>query len=132
MEPQANISYEDTLRAIGQGLENLKAVAFELEYSEGEFVVSGECLRTATTKPIRKKSSLSLIQNIGAKRPAQKPRSGTFHFSRLRFNHSDIDLLNRKGRALRSALDNRTPDPYSLSDALRMTGAYLDSTESHL
>jgi hypothetical protein len=132
MASQVDIGYEDTLRAVGQGLENLQTVAFELEYSEGEFVVSGECQRTAATKPIRKKSFLSLIQNIGSKRPARKPGSATFHFSRLRFNHSDIELLNRKGRALRSALGERTLEPDSLSYMLRMTGTYVDCTASRL
>jgi hypothetical protein len=125
------ISYEDTLRAIGQGLENLGAIAFELDYSGGEFVVSGEAQRTAT-KAVTKRSFLNLIQSIGSKQPVPKRNSLTFHFSGVHFTANDISALNQKGRTVRASSGNRTPDQHSLSHVLRTTGAYLDYTESQL
>jgi hypothetical protein len=131
METHAT-SYEDTLRAIGQGLENLGAVAFELECSNGEFVVNGECRKTtAIPNTVRKKSFFSLILKLGAKARAE-PDTSTFHFSEIRFTKSDIVLLNRKGRALRFSSGSGAPDPHSLAHVLRMTGAYLDSRKNGL
>jgi hypothetical protein len=130
MESPANINYEDALRAIGQGLENLRAIAFDLEYSDGEFVVSGEAKKTPTTKPVTKKSFLSLITSIASKQ-APKRSSLTFHFSGIHFTAKDIMALNQKGR-VRRVSGSGAPDPHSLSHVLRMAGAYLDYTESQL
>src|SRR5262245_48420057 len=131
MKPK--LAYEDILRAIGQRLENFGAVVFELENSGGEFVVSGECQKmSAAPKAIRKKSFLSLLQNVGARKNTAKPHSPNFHFSGLRFNQNDIEQLSRKGRALRSGVENRMPNPYSLPQVLRLAGTYLDRTESQL
>ena len=124
------ISYEDSLRAIGQGLEKLGAVAFELEHSEGAFIVSCEYRKTAASKPIQRKSFLRLIQNIVAK-PTTEPTLLS-NISGLRLAGSDIADLERKGRAFRASSGDRTPDPHSLSHMLRMTGAYLDSGKSGL
>jgi len=132
MDHKNSPNYEDTLRAIGQGLENLEAVAFELEYSGGEFLVSGECSRAFSgSNPIHRKSFRRLILKLGAK-PTPTPGRRTFHFSGVRFASSDIILLNQKGRALRSSSGSGAPDPHSLSHVLRMTGAYLDSTKREL
>jgi len=120
-------SYEDTLRAIGQGLQDLGAVAFELECSDGDFVVSGECRSTITPEPAQKKSLLSFI--LGQK-PTPKPSAQTANFSAIRFASSDIVELDRKGRALRFGFGSEAPDPHSPSHVLRMTGAYLDSRKS--
>jgi len=123
-------SYEDTLRAIGQGLEDLGAVAFELECSRGEFVVSGECHKIpAGSDTIRRLSLLKLILNLGPK-PTPQTTAQNFNFSDIRFTTSDVVLLNRKGKALRFSSGNGTPDPHSLSHMLRMTGAYLHSRKS--
>jgi hypothetical protein len=123
-------SHEDTLRAIGQGLENLGAVAFDLAVSEGDFVVSGECRKISSTpEPVQKKSFLSAI--LGPK-PTPKPDAQIFKFSGVRFTSTDIIVLNRKGIALRFSSGSGAPDPHSLSHMLRMTGAYLDSRKSGL
>ena len=115
------------LRAIGQGLENLEVKLFELEFSDGCYWVSGNCKKTKAPveeQPGLAKAFLRLIRN------SRRKTTGTpdlpFHFSGLRFGPPDIDALDRKGKALRSSSSGYSTDPDSISQVLRMTGAYLD------
>lgn len=129
MNQQKSPNYEVVLRVIGQALENLGAIAFELEISEGEFVAGGESQKPRPiSNKTRKKLFLKLIQSVVAIKCNHSPASLTFHFSGLRFNQTDIDQLNRKAKFLRSTAENRTFNPYSMPHILRMTGAYLDHT----
>ena len=131
MKSQA-ATYEDILRAIGQELENLCVTAFELEYLDGEFVVSGEAQKTVTPQPIHKKSIISMILKLGEKNSAPKRETLTVNLSDIRFTSNDIILFSRKGRALRFSSGSGAPDPHSLSHILRMVGAYLDSRTTGL
>jgi hypothetical protein len=133
MEPKHPTDYEYVLRAIGQGLENLEVKSFELEFSDGCYLVSGNCSKTKT--PVQKqpglaKAFLRLIRNVD-KKPTRNPNL-PFYFSGLRFAPTDIELLDRKGKALRSNWDGFSIDPYRISQVLRMTGAYLDHLDGNL
>ncbi|MSP39947.1 MAG: hypothetical protein EXR70_15775 [Deltaproteobacteria bacterium] len=43
MKPKAPAHYQNILRAIGQGLETLEAISFDLEVSDNHYEVRGEC-----------------------------------------------------------------------------------------
>ena len=125
--------YRNILRAIGQGLENLEVKSFELEVSGSHYVVSGKSKKShPACAPIAKKSFLSLIQNVGRRKALGASGSPAFYFSQLRFIRSDIELLDGKGKVLRSDVDHRPPNPHSISHVLRMAGAYLDHTNRRL
>jgi hypothetical protein len=134
MKPEPTICYENILRAIGQGLENLDANSFDLlEASDNEFVVGGECNKTKTLhapKPGHKKSFLSLFRSEDKPKTTRTSVLG-FNFVGLRFTSSDIELLDQKGKVLRSS-GYSSPNPQRLSHILRMTGTYLDYHGSRL
>lgn len=125
--------YQNILRAIGQGLENLEVSSFELEVAENHYIVSGRCRKShSTLTPIPKKSFLGLIHDIALRKTSPSFESANFYFSQLRFSRSDIELLDRKGRVLRSELYRSPANRHSTSNVLRMVGGYLDHTNGRL
>jgi len=135
MKPESTVCYENILRAIGQGLEKLDVNSFDLlEASDTEFVVGGECNKTKTLhapEPSPKKSFLSFFRSHDKPKTTRTSDLG-FNFVGLRFTGSDIELLDQKGKVLRSSGDSCPPNPQSLSHILRMTGTYLDYHGSRL
>jgi hypothetical protein len=132
MEPKHPIDYQYVLRAIGQGLENLEVNSFELEFSDGQYFVSGNCTKTKTAvqpQPGLAKAFLRLVRSVDKK---TRKRDVPFHFSGLRFGPTDVEMLDRRGKALRSSWEGSSKDLYSISQVLRMTGAYLDHLEGSL
>lgn len=135
MKPKTPVHYQNILRAIGQGLENLAVTSFDLEISDSDYIVSGKCKKTTPAYAPNssfKKSFLSLILNLDKKKTIKTSGSPSFHFSGLRFTPSDIELLDQKGKVLRSREDSCPPNPQSLSHILRMAGTYLDYQGSRL
>ena len=129
MKSKATVNYQNLLRAIGQGLEALEVISFDLEVSASHYVVCGECKKHVTADAPRsslKKSFLSLVLNATKKRTTQTVGSRPFHFNGLRFTRTDIELLERKGNVLRSNYEDSAPNPHRLSQMLRTVGAYLD------
>jgi hypothetical protein len=129
MKSKATNHYQNILRAIGQGLETLEALSFDLEVSDGHYVVRGECKKNITpdtSQATLKKSFLSLVIDVTEKNTIRTGVSPPFHFTGLRFTRSDIELLKRKGKLLRSKFADSAPDPHRLSQILRTVGAYLD------
>jgi hypothetical protein len=129
MKSKATVNYQNLLRAIGQGLEALEVISFDLEVSASHYVVCGECKKPMTAdkpKSSLKKSFLSLVLNVTKKGTARAVGSQPFHFNGLRFTRTDIELLERKGNVLRSNYEDSAPDPHRLSQMLRTVGAYLD------
>lgn len=125
--------YRNILRAIGQGLENLDVRSFDLEVSGSHYIVSGRCQKSHSTwAPIPKKSFFDLIQKMVPRKTSSSLDSPTFYFSQLRFTRSDIELLDRKGKVLRSDLYSCPSSRYSTSNILRMVGRYLDHTNGRL
>lgn len=136
MESKATPNYGDILRAIGQGLENLSVNSFDLlETSDNEFVVGGNCTKIETLaagKPSQKKSFLGLFRSDGKLITTRTSILERFNFVGLRFTRDDIELLDRKGKVLRSSGNPGSPDPYSVAQILRMTGGYLDNKGARL
>ena len=135
MAAKAKVNYQNVLRAMGQGLETLEVIAFDLQVSDNQYVVRGEArkLKTAAaSKPSLKRSFLNLILRGAHKRTAKTAGLLPFHFAGLRFTAKDIDLLERKGQVLQTDFENSAPNPHSLSQILRTVGAYLDLHESRL
>lgn len=129
------ILHQNTLRAIGQGLENLEVESFDLDTLDDHYVVGGQCKKNNATpipEPISKKSFLGFIRTVGKAKTTQTSGSQTFHFFGLRFTQADIELLDQKGRALRARVDDCTLNPHSISQVLRIGGVYLDHRESSL
>ena len=129
MKSNTTVNYQNLLRAIGQGLEALEVISFDLEVSASHYVVGGECKKIMTAdapKSSLKKSFLSLVLNATKKRTAQTAGSQPFHFNGLRFARTDIELLERKGNVLRANYEGSVPNPHGLSQILRTVGAYLD------
>jgi hypothetical protein len=135
MTPEPTVGYQNILRAIGQGLENLDVTSFELEVSGNHYVVSGKCKKANplyAPKANLKNSFLRFFGNIDRMKTTNIPDLERFNFDGLRFVRSDIELLDRKGKVLRSSRDHRPPNPDSIAQVLRMTGAYLDLNHSQL
>ena len=134
MKSKAAVNYQCVLRAIGQGIEKLGVESFDLEMSDNHgFVVSGTYRETKSPcapKPRLKKSFLSLIINAAKNNCKQKTDSTLFHFSKIRFTRSNIDLLDQAGKASRTSWDGNPLNPFGISHVLRMAGAYLDSKGS--
>ncbi|MGH7887434.1 MAG: hypothetical protein ACREPG_06190 [Candidatus Binatia bacterium] len=135
MAAKARVNNQNVLRAIGQGLETLEVIAFDLQVSDNQYEVRGEArkLKTAAaSKPSLKRSFLNLILHGAHKRTAKTTGLRHFHFAGLRFTAKDIDLLERKGQVLQSNFETSAPNPHSLSQILRTVGAYLDLHECQL
>ena len=134
MKPKPTAQYQNVLRAIGQGLEILEVKSVELEVSDGYYLASGKCKNIKAPVVQQRslaKSFLSLIRKVDKKKTTQT--SGLpFHFSGLRFAPNDIELLDRKGKVLRSSENSSPPNPQSLSHILRMVGTYLEYRGSRL
>ena len=135
MNAQHTINYQSVLRAIGQGLETLKAKCVELEVSDGQFVVSGQG-ETQTTRDASKsnlkKGFLSLVFSGANKRTAQQKRCKPFHFSGITFGPTDIEFLEWKGNLSQTNHESCPPTPHKLSQILRTVGYYLDRDECTL
>jgi len=134
MKPNNSPDYQSILRAIGQGIEKLGVESVDLELSDNhEFVVSGmyrETTQASTVKPKTKTSFLSLIINAAKTNAKRKPDTALFHFAGIRFTQSNIDLLDRAGKASRSRRDGNPQNPLGIAHVLRMAGAYLDDKGS--
>lgn len=132
-------TYRRSLRAIGQGLEALCVEQFELETSNYHYVVRGRC--KSTTKVEKPPKSNLLKDAFSFLRRHSKTHSATrspvrrvlssFEFTGLRLTGKDIIRFERQGRAQITDA-TRTLDPQSVSQILRLAGAYLDHKKSRL
>ncbi len=136
MKRKPSVRYHNILRAIGQGLENLNVNSFDLlESSENEFVVAGDCSRTKARSgfPLSpKKSFLSLFRTDDKRKTTRNSSLKRFNFVGVRFTDEEIELLDRKGKLLRSKDSSSTPNPTSIAQILRVTGGYLDYKRGRL
>lgn len=109
----ATFSYAQSLRVIGQALQALHIEVFRLEKNDDEYIVrlgrgrsAGKLLWEAT-----------FVKSIAEKLLGPSDL--------VRYDSSDIDRLETKGRLGRGCL-NSVPDAENLSLALRALGDYLD------
>jgi hypothetical protein len=110
-------SYHWQLRAIGQVLEARNINVFNLKRHGDQYIVHGQ--------PEKDRSLL------GKLREWRDRWSGRTHPPSLRFPLTEIERLDRAGKAKRSRA-NKLPDFYSLSSTLRTVGYYLDAAEAEL
>jgi hypothetical protein len=137
MSKAAN-SYLRSLRAIGQGLEALCVEEFDLVAGNYHYVVHGHCKKVKTEDPpkpnLLKDAFLFLRRNSriqsSARTPVRKVLS-SFQFTGLRITGRDIVRFERQGKAQSSNVTG-TLNPQSISQALRLAGAYLDHKKSRL
>ena len=104
------ITYDQSLRAIGQALEEFRLVGFSLKSEGDKFVVQGE---------------VEKVNGLKALLHRHKP------FAQQTFSRHDIDQLDYQGRAKRKAPD-RLPDFRSMSNVLRAIGAFLEMNQGRL
>jgi len=112
-------SISQTLRAVGQALEEQHLEDFELENHDGDFLVRG--------RPGQPQKGEKLIQEIF--RRLQRPQGGVS--LELHYTPQDIDCIERKGRERRRN-GSKMPDFYTLSQLLRTVGAYIDEKGGRL
>ena len=110
-------SYDQQLRTIGQSLEAQRINVFELSSQGDGYVIKGE--------PDKETSLLAALKNW-----QRRLRSAAID-AELIFTSTDIDELDRQGRAHRSKT-NRIPDFHSLPNTLRMVGSYLEAKNAEL
>lgn len=108
--------YDQTLRAIGQSLEERRANSFDLKCQGESYFVHTESRKPPST-----------LQGW-LQRWHGQPASDT---SGLTYTPEDIDRLERKGRERRHD-PHRLPDFHSLPNILRTVGAYLDTKSARL
>ncbi len=137
MKSNGTVDYQFVLRAVGQGLEKLGVELFDLEISDNQdYVVSGIYRETKSAwgpKPGLKKSFLSLIFNAAKYNYNRITGSTLFPFSAIRFTQSNIELLDRAGKASRSSWGGGpVKNLVSIAPVLRMAGSYLDHKGSRL
>jgi hypothetical protein len=104
-------SYGQQLRSLGQYLEAQRINIFELTCRGERFVVKGE--------PEKETSLLAALRQWQQRRRSEGLNAA------LTFTRNDLDQLERQGRAQRKQ-SNRLPDFYSLPNALRTVGQYLE------
>jgi hypothetical protein len=104
-------SYGQQLRSLGQYLEAQRINIFELTCRGERFVIKGE--------PEKETSLLAALRQWQQRRRSEGLNGA------LTFTRNDLDQLERQGRAQRKQ-SNRLPDFYSLPNALRTVGQYLE------
>jgi hypothetical protein len=130
------VQYEHILRAIGQGLEALSIVAFDLEVANVSFLIQAAATQKEAERPNAgnlnafKKAFLDICHisktPVTSETPAGKAGAPS-HSLRLEFTQRDIEKLQRDGQALRSDW-NASPLAHSLPQLLRRSAGMLTIT----
>jgi hypothetical protein len=110
-------SYDRHLRAIGQALEARRINVFELKTETAYYLVRG----------VPDKDT----HLLGRLRQWRERLNGASPEASMTYGMTEIERLDQDGRLKRSKSD-RLPDFYSLSNALRTVGCYLDSKNAEL
>lgn len=114
-------NYSQTLRAIGQALENWHLENFDLEGHGDDFIVRG------VKRDAPRRLNLSqAFQRLFSRKP-----TGPTNFVMLHYTPEEIDRLEQDGRAKRTG-SSETPDLSSLSQILRSLGTYVDGKGGRL
>jgi hypothetical protein len=135
---KANNSYRRSLRAIGQGLEGLCVEEFDLIAGNYHYLVDGRCKLVKSDEPPTAASIMDAFlffkrksKTHSSTRTPVKKMLTSFQFTGLRITGKDIVRFERQGKA-KAANAAGTLDPQSISQTLRLAGAYLDHKKSRL
>jgi len=137
--PKAANSYQRSLRAIGQGLEALCVEEFDLVAGNYHYLVEGRCKQIKSEEAAKKSNPLKEAflfftrnsKTHSSTRTPVKKLLSSFQFTGLRITGKDIVRFERQGKA-QSTNRAGTLDPQSISQAMRLAGAYLDHKKSRL
>lgn len=131
-------TYGQTLRAIGQDLEERHLTAFALEMRDGDYVVrakAGDSPRTGIRSGLFNKARFqALLEVLGIRQTQSGDLSAaeaSDKFVELRYGAEEIDRLEREGRSRRGN-STGVPELLSLSQILRAVGAYIDEKRGRL
>ena len=125
-----NDSYAQTLRLIGQDLQDLHLEKFELEINESGFIVKGEIVVTESepksSAPQPKTGFFPRL--LKPKTISPQPRVQIRAIER-RYTATDLERLAKEGR---THAKDATPDFYKPGEFLRVIGSYLDKKRGTL
>jgi hypothetical protein len=110
------LSYAQSLRVIGQALEELRIGSFKLEKTGERYIIRNwepSFLQSVAEKVWRRGDSKQMLLIPGGR--AASP---------LAYTSSDTSRLEAQGRSRRGS--NDSPDAHDVSLALRVVGDYLD------
>jgi hypothetical protein len=130
-------SYQQVLRAIGQGLEALRLEVFDLEVQGENYVIQGNPAKSKKTETIDpfaiRKAFLKVCKTVNSRFLIRTPTQNLSPCSELmlRFSEKDIDRLERDGFKLRSYTPH-VPKPHSVPQTLRTLGWFIDNKEGRL
>jgi hypothetical protein len=131
-------SASQTLRAIGQGLEDQETETFDMERQGEDFLVILRSQRPKSSEFASSKgafrgllewwnrSNKNFIQADQSSGASPAPAS-----TRLRYTPDDVERLERAGQARRSS-PNEMPNAHGMSQLLRASGGYVDRKNGRL
>ena len=131
------MSYEQVLRAIGQGLEALDVEVFDLQVNGNNYVIRGNSSISKSAESIDphaiRTAFLKVCKIVKSRFLAPRSSQNLSPCSELMlyFSQKDIDKLDRDGIKSRSDTP-RSPKPHSLPQTLRTLGWFVDQKQGQL
>ena len=124
------LSYAQTLRLIGQDLQDLHLEKFELEINESGFIVKAEIVVTESEpKSAAPEPKTGFFQGLWKpKTISPEPRVQIQAIER-RYTAADLERFAKEGR---THAKDTTPDFYKPGEFLRVIGSYLDKKRGKL
>lgn len=130
-------SYEQALRAIGQGLEALGVAVFDLAIEGENYVIRGNPVGSRKTERLEpraiRRAFLTVSKTVKSRfltRTRTQELSPCSEVT-LRFSPKDVETLEREGLDSRSG-NSQAPKPHSLPQILRSIGWYIDNKEGRV
>ena len=126
-----NNSYAQTLRLIGQDLEELLIEKFELEVDKSVFIVRGEIVVSESEpKSAEPQSKAGFFPGLWKRKTISPEPRVQIQAIERRYTAADLERFAGEGRS-HSPSDEK-PDFYKPGEFLRVIGAYLDKKRGRL
>jgi len=134
INPQTTTSFEEALRAIGQGLQSLAVEDFELQVEGDGYLALGiprspspGAVANQSTKPGMKVTFQNAWQIITERISRYNAANSKSNFLRVLFTPEGIHRLQCEGKSKRSEDSGGVPNLNQVSQILRMVGEYIDA-----
>ena len=134
MNPQTTTSFEEVLRAVGQGLQSLAVEDFELQVEGDGYLALGTprapspgAVANRSTKPGMKVTFQNAWQIISERISHFNAADSKSNFLRVLFTPEGIHRLQCEGETKRSEDSGGIPNLNQVSQILRMVGEYIDA-----
>ena len=134
INPQTTTSFEEALRAIGQGLQSLAVEDFELQVEGDGYLALGiprspspGAVANQSTKPGMKVTFQNAWQIITERISRHNAANSKSNFLRVLFTPEGIHRLQCEGKSKRSEDSGGVPNLNQVSQILRMVGEYIDA-----